>query len=399
MNQQNKLKVFETFAGIGAQTKALKNINVEHEVVATSEWDINAIISYAYIHQKDEMQKFNNPTVEEAINYLKQYTFSSDGKKPLAKLTHLKQEKLFELYKAVIINKNFGSILQIKAKDLPSFDLLTYSYPCQAISLQGKQEGLKKGTGTSSSLLWEIERILLELKEENRLPKYLLMENVANLFSQKFMPYFKEWVSFLEDLGYQTKYDILKSSNFEIPQNRERAFAVSILKEKQMNSDFCHSVDEFVFTQKELTHKKIKDITDDIVDKSLFLNHLEEKLKEKDGSKLKVKNTGIKSTVLLNYTTFQSENIVYFDDGIAPTITANGAQSRIKIIDSKNNNHLRYLTGAEHLKLMGFTQNDYDNLKSCSYKIAEQMIKKQAGNSIVVNVLESIFNNLFKKSN
>ena len=70
MNQQNKLKVFETFAGIGAQTKALKNINVEHEVVATSEWDINAIISYAYIHQKDEMQKFNNPTVEEAINYL-----------------------------------------------------------------------------------------------------------------------------------------------------------------------------------------------------------------------------------------------------------------------------------------------------------------------------------------
>ena len=76
-----------------------------------------------------------------------------------------------------------------------------------------------------------------------------------------------------------------------------------------------------------------------------------------------------------------------------------GAQSRIKIIDSKNNNHLRYLTGAEHLKLMGFTQNDYDNLKSCSYKIAEQMIKKQAGNSIVVNVLESIFNNLFKKSN
>ena len=56
MNQQNKLKVFETFAGIGAQTKALKNINVEHEVVATSEWDINAIISYAYIHQKDEMQ-------------------------------------------------------------------------------------------------------------------------------------------------------------------------------------------------------------------------------------------------------------------------------------------------------------------------------------------------------
>jgi len=382
----SKLKVIETFAGIGAQTKALKNLGIEHEVVAISEWDINALISYAYIHKSKEMQTFVLPSKEEIIAELSKFTFSNDGKNPISKVKSIRDPKLYELYKAHKVTNNLSSILNVTSQQIPDFDLLTYSFPCQAISLQGKQEGLKKDTGTSSSLLWEIERILKRLKEEGRLPTYLLMENVANLFSKKFMPFFNEWVEFLNALGYETTHGILKASDFDCPQNRERAFAVSILKTANQS---------FTFPKGSLTQKTIADILEpQYVSQNLKLTHLESKLKHKKSADIHFKKTGLHSTILENYTTFQSENIAYFDDGISPTITANGAQSRIKIIDSKTGS-LRYMSGCEHLKLMGFTKSDYQNLSNCSYPITDALIKKQAGNSICVPVLEAIFKNFF----
>lgn len=377
------IRVFETFSGIGAQTKALKNIGIEHQVVGVSEWDINAIISYSEVHCQEALSKVKTPSKMEAIEYLEKFSFSSDGKKPIVKISKLKEKKLFQLYKAQKAINNLGSITQIKAENIPDFDLLTYSFPCQAISLQGKQEGLEKGTGTSSSLLWEIERILLELKKDNRLPKYLLMENVANLFSKKFIDFYNNWEQFLTSLGYKTEKKILKASFFNCPQNRERAFAVSILSS---NDD-----ENYVFPNGNFTSLTIEDILEENVSEKYFLPKLEEKIKHKSAPK---KNTGIRSTVLENYTTFNSENIVYFYDSIAPTITANGAQSRIKIIDK--NKKLRYLTPLEHWKLMGFQKEDFLNAKERGV-ISDNILKKQAGNSICVKVLEEIFKSLFIK--
>lgn len=382
----SKLRVIETFAGIGAQTKALKNLNIEHEVVAISEWDIHALISYAHIHKSKEMQNFQVPSKKEMLEELSNFSFSNDGKKPLLKIKNISEAKLTELYKAHKVTNNLSSILNVKSEQIPNFDLLTYSFPCQAISLQGKQEGLKKDTGTSSSLLWEIERILKSLHSEDRLPIYLLMENVANLFSKKFIPFFEEWKEFLTSLGYETTHGILKASDFDCPQNRERAFAISILKTKNQ---------KFEMPIGHLTKKSISDILEpQYITKKLNLTHLETKLKHKKSSDINFKKTGLHSTILENYTTFQSENIAYFDDGISPTITANGAQSRIKIIDSQNGS-LRYMSGCEHLKLMGFEVIDYQNLSNCSYPISDLIVKKQAGNSICVQVLEAIFKNLF----
>lgn len=119
---KNKLRVFEAFAGYGSQSIALRNIGIDYEVVAISEIDKYAIKAYESIHGK--------------VN-------------------------------------NLGDISKINVEDIPDHDLFTYSFPCQDISVAGKQASLEENSGTRSSLLWECKKII-----EGKKPKYLLMENV-----------------------------------------------------------------------------------------------------------------------------------------------------------------------------------------------------------------------------
>lgn len=170
------IKVIEFFAGIGAQRQALKDANIKHEVIVISEIDKYAIKAYEYLH----------------------------GKTP-----------------------NLGDITKIE--DVPKADLWTYSFPCTDISISGRMQGFEKGSNTHSSLLWEVQRLLLFCSEKSELPKYLLMENVKNLVSKKFKPLFDEWCKFLEELGYKNYYQVLNAKDYGIPQNRERVFMVSIL--------------------------------------------------------------------------------------------------------------------------------------------------------------------------
>ena len=167
------IKVLEAFAGIGAQRKALTNIGLDYESVGIIEIDKPAENSYNLLHGQ---------------------------------------------------TKNFGDITKVDEKELPDFDLFTYSFPRTQISNVGSRTGLAKGSNTSSSLLWECERIIREKK-----PKYLLMENVPALLNKKFKPYWLEWVSVLDSLGYKTYYDVLDARDFGIPQARKRVFGVSIL--------------------------------------------------------------------------------------------------------------------------------------------------------------------------
>lgn len=168
------LKVIELFAGLGSQTQALKNIGVEHKVVAISEIDKFALKSYEALH----------------------------GNAP-----------------------NYGDITQIH--HLPKADLWTYSFPCQDISCAGLLAGINKNT--RSGLLFHVERLLLKAEENNSLPKYLLLENVKNLVSKKFKPDFDKWTNFLSSLGYTNYWDILNAKDYGIPQSRARVFCVSIL--------------------------------------------------------------------------------------------------------------------------------------------------------------------------
>jgi DNA (cytosine-5)-methyltransferase 1 len=106
-----------------------------------------------------------------------------------------------------------------------NIDILTYSFPCQDLSMSGKQKGLEKGT--RSGLLWEVGRILEEMEEMEEKPKFLLLENVATLLSPKFAPLFEIWQKKLEEMGYFNQIFILNSLNFGIPQNRKRLFMIS----------------------------------------------------------------------------------------------------------------------------------------------------------------------------
>lgn len=103
---------------------------------------------------------------------------------------------------------------------------MTYSFPCTDLSSAGKQAGMSRDSGTRSGLLWQVERLLKEMDE---LPQILLMENVPEVVSDKNMKDFAEWIAFLDGLGYFSKYEILNSKNFGVPQNRERCFMVSWL--------------------------------------------------------------------------------------------------------------------------------------------------------------------------
>lgn len=203
------LRVIELFSGIGSQTQALKNIGIEHEVIAVSDNDLAADKSYRVLH---------NPNVN-----------------------------------------NLGDITKIES--LPDADLWTYSFPCQDISVAGLQRGFEQGSGTRSGLLWEVERLLLKAKEQGTLPKYLLLENVKNLIGVKFKDSYEKWLSFLSGLGYTTYTKVLNAKDYGVPQNRERVFGVSILGEHK----------PFEFPEKQPLNIRLKDILEDEVDERYYL--------------------------------------------------------------------------------------------------------------------------------
>ena len=123
-------------------------------------------------------------------------------------------------------------IRDIHASDLEITDtdkyfyIMTYSFPCTDLSVAGKMKGMKKGSGTRSGLLWKVERLL---KEMNERPQVLLMENVTQVHGKANIEDFRQWISFLESIGYQNFWQDLNAKDFGVPQNRERCFMVSLL--------------------------------------------------------------------------------------------------------------------------------------------------------------------------
>lgn len=134
---------------------------------------------------------------------------------------------------------------------------MTYSFPCQDLSVAGNMKGMSKGSNTRSSLLWEVERLLNECKE---LPQVLLMENVPQVISENNKKDFELWINFLVSKGYFNTYKILNAVNFDIPQNRERCFMVSVPKEYY-----------FEFPCGKRTNKTMLDLLETEVDEKYYL--------------------------------------------------------------------------------------------------------------------------------
>ena len=232
------LRVVEAFSGIGSQAKALENLYIDHKILCTVDWDINAIIAYDLIHNgKQNLEKYEKYNKDRLLDILSKYTLSRDGKKKLEfkNLKKYNEEFLRSLYAAIDRTNNLVSITDVKGIDLPNdIDLLTYSFPCQDLSVagywHGNKGGIDRNANNRSGMLWEVERILLERQElKLELPKMLLMENVSNILAARNMENFNDWQNSLSKLGYYNEVFTLNASNFGIPQKRVRTYMLSVL--------------------------------------------------------------------------------------------------------------------------------------------------------------------------
>lgn len=236
------IRLIELFAGIGSQFKALKQLTNNIESWKICEWAYNSYCSYNAIHIKDFKDYSVGKTKEELINKIR--GTSTNYNVPLTdkQLERKPIEWLKNAYNNVIATHNLINIMEVNGKDLEIVDtdkyeyILTYSFPCQDLSLAGKRQGMsvsQKDGGTRSGLLWEVERILSELEREREysLPQILLMENVPEVIGKKNIEDFNKWQQRLEDLGYKNYLKVLNAKDYGIPQNRKRCFMISILGE------------------------------------------------------------------------------------------------------------------------------------------------------------------------
>lgn len=392
--KKQMLKVITLFTGIGAQEAALKRLGLDFEIVGISEIDKYAIQSY------------------EAIN----------GSV-----------------------RNYGNITQIERLDYA--DLWTYSFPCQDLSFAGKQRGISEET--RSGLLLHVERLLTESVLYGTQPKYLLLENIKALVSKKFMPDFQRWLDKLEQLGYNNYWQVLNAKDYGIPQNRERVFVVSVRKDIDTKG--------YKFPLPVPLKKRLKDMLEPVVDEKYYLSadkvvkilqngnvcagdicntlttNKDEGLKIKEPlcaasrgrnpenpsdrtagipteQTLEINYTGCSNTLTSvqkdNYVIepkvinplkgkidygWHFEQKVYDENGIARTIKASSGSGNIPMLS--NSYCIRKLTPRECWRLMGFTDIEFECAKLSG--VSNSQLYKQAGNSIVVNVLVGIFKGLF----
>lgn len=261
------VRLIELFAGIGSQAKALQNLGVDFEKWVISEWEANATQSYKAIHcENDNTDYSKGLNQKDLINALFSMGISNDGKEPMTlKQIARKNEKwLRETYNAYKATHNISNLMLAAGKELNIVDvekyvyILTYSFPCQDLSIAGKQAGMKKGSKTRSGLLWEVERLL---KECEHLPQVLIMENVTQVHNKKNFADFKKWIECLEDLGYSNYYADLNAKDYGVPQNRNRCFMVSLL------GDYSYT-----FPLPIPLTKRLKDILETDVDEKYYLS-------------------------------------------------------------------------------------------------------------------------------
>lgn len=262
------IRLIELFAGYGSQALALKYLGANFEHWKICEWAVKSIQAYKDLHFGDDNTDYSAAkTQDEVIDYLYSKGISANYNEPMTidQIKRLGEEKQRVIYNNLIATHNLVSVCNCHASDLEISDtdkytyIMTYSFPCQDLSLAGKGLGMEKGSGTRSGLLWEVERILDECN--GNLPQILLMENVPEVIGTNNSEHFSQWVAKLDSLGYKSKWEILNAKDYGVPQNRARCFMVSWL------GNYYYD-----FPKKVKLEKRIKDILETNVDEKYYLN-------------------------------------------------------------------------------------------------------------------------------
>ena len=208
------IRLIELFGGVGSQAMALRNIGADFEHYRLVEFDKYPVASYNAIHGTN--------------------------------------------FEPTDVMKIHGSDLGIVDTDKYCY-ILTYSFPCQDLSVAGLGKGMKKGSGTRSGLLWEVERLL---EETSNLPQVLLMENVPQVHGKNNMADFQNWIDFLDSKGYSNYWQDLNAKNYGVAQNRNRCFMVSLL------GDYAYE-----FPGPIPLTKTMKDYLEEEVDEKYYINN------------------------------------------------------------------------------------------------------------------------------
>lgn len=404
-------RVVETFSGIGSQVQAMKNIGMEHEILATVEWDINAICAYDVLHNDSfDTSEYDKYSKKELVEMLNGYSLSSDGKKVMGPraLAHMSLESLKRLILAIDRNNNLVSIMDVSGDDLPdSIDILTYSFPCQDLSVcgfwHGNTSGIDRDAMNRSGLLWEVERLIFELRrKEKNLPKVLVMENVSNILSDTHKKNFEEWKNYLSSVGYYNHVYTLCAKDFGIPQTRKRVFMISIQAPENRHQEL-----DYYFQQSNLEDK-------DYVAKFVDQKHLSEFLKLDYSDKVYRReaedsqpNFTPSRQKIFNESKIIADRRNVIKDSVTTITTKQdrNPNSGLVLFDPvlAGKAPYRNLTGRECIMLMGFDEEQFNKLNKYNFNVssARKMFTnnkyiKMAGNSIVVQVLECIFRQIIE---
>ncbi len=330
-----KLRVATVCSGIGAPEKALTMLGIPYDLVCFSEIDKAAISSYCAIHDIPK-------------------------------------------------EKNFGDLAQAAYRAVPTdLDLLVGGTPCQSFSVIGKGEGGDEGSGTKSSLMWNYLQFITYSK-----PKVVIWENVAGVLTYKHIHNFRKFYFALIALDYKVHIKVLNSKYFNVPQNRERVFVVAIKKDIETRFDFPIGYDSGI---------RIKHILQEDISGIPALKKLENI--DLYAPKIDRYNTHqIIHCGNMRWNLYRVDNVILSIEGITECLLArNNSTNGTKIYDNrdKGNAVVRRFTALESIRLMGFTDEDYQKCHS-KENIPDAEIYAQCGNSIVVTVLMAIFGELYE---
>lgn len=240
-NKDNPLRLFEICAGYGSQALSLKRLrenypDFDYELVGWAEYDPFDLINK------------NDPNSHRPIE-----------EQP-AVIAH-------NALHPETIGKNWGDITTIKWNELPDFDLLTYSTPCQSVSQAGLQHGFAEGSGTRSSIIWNVRDAVIAKR-----PKYMMLENVKAMVSGKYVGLFNLWQRELEKLGYVNFAQVLNAKDYNIPQNRERIFLISIRDDDFLYGKIDYKRPTFFFPKPVPLELCLADVLEEDVDDKYFLS-------------------------------------------------------------------------------------------------------------------------------
>lgn len=411
---QKKYNLIELFSGIGSQAKALKNLGIKLENTYTCEWDIHAFVAYDAIHHSSELpHEVMKMSKEEILFALQGLGLSNNGKEAMQfkTLRTYSTDSLRRIYAAINRSNNFVDVSALTGDRIPAdIDIMTYSFPCQDLSnvgaFHGYNKGIDKNSGSRSSLLWQVGRILEEMRGNGKkLPRFLLLENVPALLAERHRDNFNTWIKDLENLGYISKYFLLNARDFGLPQNRPRLLMISVFV----------GADEALKTKvKEFFDSKESDsIVSDYCESEYYNEIKVSDLLRIDYSDEKFFAEAVECTpnkTVSRDTIWRENPQIVLEDG-----TLNPEIEFVRTITTKQDRHpnsgnlyfdsgisgkstFRYLTPRECFLFMGFTDKDYESVIENNPEVRinskffpRDKLIRMAGNSIPVKLLEGIF--------